>query len=81
MRHESLVTLSQSGKPRAAYELQVFIAHTAFAFPCDVQGQVDLDLLDERGRNDYFFARAVMKLRPGRIEHDVVSQQAPQTQR
>jgi len=30
------------------------------AFPCDAAGRVDLDALNERERNDYLFARAVM---------------------
>jgi len=29
-----------------------------YAFPCDSKGRVDLDLLCERSRNNYFFARA-----------------------
>jgi hypothetical protein len=29
------------------------------AFPCDEQGQVNLDLLGERARSNYFFARAM----------------------
>jgi hypothetical protein len=31
-----------------------------YAFPCDSRGEVDLDGLSERARNDYFFARAMM---------------------
>jgi len=30
------------------------------AFPCDVDGHVDLDALSEAGRNHYFFARTVV---------------------
>ena len=30
------------------------------AVPCDVAGQVDLDALSERGRNNYLFARAMV---------------------
>ena len=30
------------------------------AFPCDATGRVDLDALNERERNNYLFARAVM---------------------
>jgi hypothetical protein len=33
---------------------------TGYAFPCDSRGEVDLDRLSERARNDYFFARAMM---------------------
>ncbi|MDM0111035.1 hypothetical protein QTI66_02690 [Variovorax sp. J22R133] len=29
----------------------------AYAFPCDVEGHVDIDLLSERARDNYFFAR------------------------
>lgn len=32
----------------------------AIAFPCDPQGQVQLDALSERARTDYLFARAVV---------------------
>jgi hypothetical protein len=31
-----------------------------YVFPCDETGRVDLDALSERGRNDYFYARAVV---------------------
>ena len=31
-----------------------------FAFPCDARGQVDLDNMSERARNNYFFARAMV---------------------
>ncbi len=31
-----------------------------YAFPCDDSGQVDLDGLSERARNNYFFARAMV---------------------
>lgn len=30
------------------------------AFACDARGQVDLDGLPERARNNYFFARAMI---------------------
>jgi hypothetical protein len=29
----------------------------AYDFPCDAAGQVDLDALNDRARNDYFYAR------------------------
>ena len=32
----------------------------AYEFPCDKVGHVDMDLLTERARVDYFYARAVM---------------------
>jgi len=31
-----------------------------FCFPCDAVGHVDMDLLDERLRNKYFYARALV---------------------
>jgi hypothetical protein len=31
-----------------------------FAFPCDRNGQVDLDGLTDRARNNYLFARAMV---------------------
>lgn len=30
------------------------------AFPCDQAGHVDIDALSERGRSNYFFARAML---------------------
>jgi hypothetical protein len=38
----------------------LFAAGGEFAFPCNAQGQVDIDKLSERARNNYFYARAVM---------------------
>lgn len=32
----------------------------AMVFPCDERGQVDLDSLSERARENYFYARAVI---------------------
>ena len=31
-----------------------------FAFPCDANGQVDMDRLSERARNNYLYARAMI---------------------
>jgi hypothetical protein len=31
-----------------------------FAFPCDAKGQVSLDHMSERARNNYFYARAMV---------------------
>ena len=30
------------------------------SFPCNPDGEVDLDRLDDRSRNNYFFARAMV---------------------
>ena len=35
-------------------------AGQSLSFPCDACGQVALDSLSERSRNNYFFARAVV---------------------
>jgi len=34
--------------------------HCGYAFPCDRQGNVDLDQLSERARDNYLYARAVV---------------------
>jgi hypothetical protein len=47
----------------AHYELRfvnLFNAGRGFAFPCDIQGQVDIGALSERGRCNYFYARVVI---------------------
>jgi hypothetical protein len=47
----------------AHYELRFQSLHRqgrGWAFPCNAQGEVDLDHLGERARNNYFFARALM---------------------
>jgi hypothetical protein len=47
----------------ATYELHfrsLFEAGRGYVFPCDGRGQVDLDHLSERARNNYFFARAMV---------------------
>ena len=31
-----------------------------YVFPCDLKGQVDLDGLSDRARNNYLYARAVV---------------------
>lgn len=45
------------------YELRfesLFNAGRALAFPCDERGQVAIDALSERARNNYLYARAVV---------------------
>jgi len=45
------------------YELRfqsLFDSGRGFAFPCDPQGQVDLDRLSDRARNNYLYARAMV---------------------
>jgi len=38
----------------------LFDSGRGYAFPCDSQGQVDLDRLSERARTNYLFARAMV---------------------
>ena len=45
------------------YELRftgLFNRGRGFAFPCDVQGHVDIDGLTDHGRDNYFYARTVV---------------------
>jgi hypothetical protein len=45
-----------------AFELRfrsLFDEGRALAFPCDARGRVDFDLLSERARANYFYARAM----------------------
>ena len=47
----------------AAYQLRfssLFDSGRGYAFPCDPTGQVDLDHLSERARNNYLYARAMV---------------------
>lgn len=38
----------------------LFNSGRGYAFPCDPEGQVDLDAMSERARNNYFYARAMV---------------------
>ena len=47
----------------AAFELRfesLFQEGRALAFPCDARGEVKLDALSERARNNFFYARATV---------------------
>jgi hypothetical protein len=47
----------------SAYEIRfqsLFHEGRALCFPCDEQGQVAMDGLSERARDNYFYARAVV---------------------
>ena len=51
--------MNASQEPR--FELRfssLFRQGRALAFPCDARGQVDLDTLSERARDNYFIARS-----------------------
>lgn len=53
--------MTESGT--SAYQLRfqsLFHSGRGFAFPCDPSGQVDLDGMSERARNNYFYARAMV---------------------
>jgi hypothetical protein len=38
----------------------LFDSGRGYAFPCDPMGQVDLDSLSDRARNNYLYARAMV---------------------
>ena len=38
----------------------LFDSGRGFAFPCDPNGQVDLNRLSDRARNNYLYARAMV---------------------
>ena len=38
----------------------LFDSGRGYAFPCDFTGQVDLDQLSDRARNNYLYARAMV---------------------
>lgn len=42
------------------YFHSLFREGRALAFPCDAEGQVDLDRLSDRARTNYFYARSVI---------------------
>ena len=51
------------------YELRfdsLFIEGRGLAFPCDVNGEVQIDSLSERARLNYLYARAVVGREFGR---------------
>ncbi len=51
----------ESTKPQFELRFQsLFDAGRGFSFPCGPTGQVDLDGLSERARNNYFYARAMV---------------------
>jgi hypothetical protein len=62
----STTQLSTSCESNRASRLELRFAscvhdRRSLAFPCDPMGRVDLDALDDRARNDYLFARALMQ--------------------
>jgi len=59
-----------SANPHQLCFRSLFHSGRGYAFPCDPQGQVDLDNLSERARNNYFYARAMVgrELSPPAVE-------------
>jgi hypothetical protein len=60
---ESSASASSSSSGTGSFRLcfrSLFDSGRGFAFPCDPSGQVDLDNMSERARNNYFYARAMM---------------------
>jgi hypothetical protein len=56
-------TMEDIKSTEARYELRfesLYGQGRGWAFPCDARGEVELDRLGERARNNYFFARAQM---------------------
>lgn len=53
--------MNASAQTRYVLRFQsLFQEGRAFAFPCDAHGHVDMDLLSEKARNNYLYARAVI---------------------
>lgn len=55
--------MMQSNATASQYQLcfrSLFHEGRGYAFPCDPKGQVDLDGMSERARNNYFYARAMV---------------------
>jgi hypothetical protein len=54
---------TSTSQASASYEIRfqsLFHEGRALAFPCDSEGHVDLDSVNERLRNNYLFARAML---------------------
>jgi len=52
----------KESSPAAAFRLcfRSLFDGRGFAFPCDAQGNVDLDGLSDEARNNYLYARAMV---------------------
>jgi hypothetical protein len=58
-----MIETSEVGGDRFRYELRfagLFNRGRGFAFPCDANGNVDINELNQGERNNYLFARAVV---------------------
>ena len=52
--------ITSSATPFQLRFRSLFDAGRGYAFPCDCSGQVDLDRLSDRARNNYLYARAMV---------------------
>ena len=53
---------THAAAPSSHFEIRfvsLFNQGRGLAFPCDEEGHVDVDTLSDRGRSNYFFARAM----------------------
>ena len=72
-RHDTTVATAMIESSPASFQLcfrSLFHSGRGFAFPCDARGQVSLDDMSERARNNYFYARAMVgrELTPPAVE-------------
>lgn len=59
----SILSASNATQPSAGFEVRfesLFNQGRALCFPCDCAGQVDMDALPQRARDNYLFARAMV---------------------
>lgn len=57
------MNIASQANPSSSHQIRFQSLHhegRAMAFPCDAKGQVHLDSLSERARQNYLFARAVV---------------------
>jgi len=54
------MTTPTTSTPYELHFRSLFPPGRGYVFPCDGRGQVDLDRMSERARNNYFFARAMV---------------------
>ena len=52
--------IAQAGSTHYLTFGSLFHSVRSLSFPCDSEGQVELDSLSERARDNYFFARSVV---------------------
>ena len=72
-RHDTQASAAVIESSASSFQLcfrSLFHSGRGFAFPCDAKGQVSLDDMSERARNNYFYARAMVgrELTPPAVE-------------